>query len=227
MNKTLKHTNGAQPHSDSCGYSALRVDETMMSSISPTPVANGRGGIMATGSEGGDYASCVGCNANNGNAGRNLNANNAATDTDDVFAGGFANMYNGIPFTSQPTRLKMLKSRNGIATRPFAGDKVGFDEFVGKKIAITDSRKIDNKKDSGYYYDFQIVSKKDGVNHLFHSHNGSFEIKEAGDLWLETCVNPPIYVTVRKEGNSFYFEEYHVTNKEACDMIVNEMNIEL
>lgn len=571
MNKTLKHTNGAQPHSDSCGYIALRVDETMMSSISPTPVANGRGGIMATGSEGGDYASCVGCNANNGNAGRNLNANNAATNTNDNFAGGFANMYNGIPFTSQPTRLKieenrianggygqneyellpywgdnaesgadlliwdelkiankkrklkslrrfylnrdiveyairrtckkrdtkaksyyydnadeiaktiisdiengtykvrgyvskeiprrhktdkvrtakiyslydrcvqnliltiieqklkrkvvrnnysnidgrgilcrdrrfcmmtrirhassvyrseyylttdikkfyesvpwkvlvgslfdtikdkttrwllietfkaagdmpigcclspifsdllmgehdnlicklfnpsffaafgdnriyisdkrtiynilgwsksfyegrygismkndwqiervfdgfrfcktwydkgfvrirgemrrraiknarnpqsfagynglliksdsvhlrfmirrrlkMLKSRNGIATRPFAGDKVGFDEFVGKRIAITDFRKIDNKKDSGYYYDFQIVSKKDGVNHLFHSHNGSFEIKEAGDLWLETCVNPPIYVTVRKEGNSFYFEE--------------------
>lgn len=121
----------------------------------------------------------------------------------------------------------MLKSRNGIATRPFAGDKVSFDEFVGKRIAVTDFRRIDNKRESGYYYDFQIVSLKDGVNHLFHAHNGSFEIKEACDLWLETDMKPPIYVTVRKEGNSYYFEQWHVTNKEACEMIVEQMNIKL
>lgn len=115
---------------------------------------------------------------------------------------------------------------------PFRGEKCKMDRFEGKRIAITDFRKIDNHKDSECYFDFQIVSKE--VNqkgeehlHLWHCHNGSFEIKQVCEKWL--CDNTPMpqYRTICKNGNSLYFEEDHISDKEACEMIVHEMGIEL
>ena len=60
-------------------------------------------------SEGKDEASVVGCNANNGNAGRTLNANNSVSNSNDNYAGGFAHRNNEASeehLTSQPPRLK-------------------------------------------------------------------------------------------------------------------------
>ena len=45
-------------------------------------------------SEGKDEASVVGCNANNDNAGRTLNANNSVSNSNDNYAGGFAHRNN-------------------------------------------------------------------------------------------------------------------------------------
>ena len=115
---------------------------------------------------------------------------------------------------------------------PFRGEKCKMDRFVGQRIAITDFRKIDNHKESGYYYDFQIVSKERNVNgeehlHLWHCHNGSFEIKEVCDKWLRENTAMPQYRTIGREGNSVYFVEDHISDKEACNIIVQELDIHL
>lgn len=126
------------------------------------------------------------------------------------------------------TNIDDMKNRQGMEIPPFKGDKSDFNEFVDKRICITNFRRVDNHKESGYYYLFQIVDKSnDGRLRLCKSQNGSFEIKQAGDLWLRTGVVPPIYVTVRKDGRSFFFDEYHTTEQEACEAIVSGLNIEL
>ena len=118
-----------------------------------------------------------------------------------------------------------LKNKQGLSIQPFKGTRVHFDEFIGQKIAITDFRKIENHKDSDYYYDFQIVAKKNGQMMLYHSHNGSYEIKRVFDEFNNKPATFPIYVTVQKENNSFYFAEYHTTDKEACEIICEQFNI--
>lgn len=121
--------------------------------------------------------------------------------------------------------LMELKNKQGLSIQPFKGTRVHFDEFIGQKIAITDFRKIENHKDSDYYYDFQIVAKKNGQMMLYHSHNGSYEIKRVFDEFNNKPATFPIYVTVQKENNSFYFAEYHTTDKEACEIICEQFNI--
>ena len=49
--------------------------------------------LVSSNSEGGMNASVLGCNANNANAGRYVNANNAASNRNDNFAGAFAVNY--------------------------------------------------------------------------------------------------------------------------------------
>lgn len=121
--------------------------------------------------------------------------------------------------------LMELKNKQGFSIQPFKGSRVHFDEFIGQKIAITDYRKIENHKDSDYYYDFQIIARKNGQMMLYHAHNGSYEIKKLFDKLSEEKVKLPLYVTVQKENNSFFFAEYHTTDKEACDIICETLNI--
>lgn len=124
--------------------------------------------------------------------------------------------------------LDAMKSRRGIEIQPFRGIARDFNEFVGKRICITNYKRVENHKESGYYYLFQIIDKDaDGKMRLCKSQNGSFEIKEAGDLWVREDIKAPIYVTVKKEGRSFYFEEYHTTEQEACEALINGYNIKL
>lgn len=124
--------------------------------------------------------------------------------------------------------LSAMKSRRGMEIQPFRGEARDFNEFVGRRICITNYRRVENHKESGYYYLFQIIDKgADGKMRLCKSQNGSFEIKEAGDLWARENIKAPIYVTVRKEGRSFYFEEYHTSEQEACEALINGYNIKL
>lgn len=124
--------------------------------------------------------------------------------------------------------LKKMKDSRGMEISPFAGDPVDFSEFTDKRVAITNYRKVPNNKPSGYYYLFQIVEKMpDGTNRLCCSSNGCFQIKQAGDYFMRENKKIPIYVTVRKRGRSYYFEEYQINMKEACDQIVEQYNIKL
>lgn len=124
--------------------------------------------------------------------------------------------------------LKSMKNRNGMEIPPFAGEPTDFNEFVDKRVCVTNYRRVENHKESGYYYIFQIVEKTaTGAMKLCKSQNGSFEVKQAGDLWTRSHTSPPIYVTVRKDGRSFFFEEYHTTKQEACDAIVSTLGIQL
>ena len=148
--------------------------------------------------------------------------------------------YNGLLLKSDSKRLlslirhnlKRLRKYRTMNIRPFRGEKCKMDRFVGQRVAIVDFRKIDNHKDSGYYFDFQIISKevnKDGKEnmHLWHCHNGSFEIKQICDKWLREKTSMPQYRTIGKDGNSVYFQEDHIDDREACNIIVQEMGIEL
>lgn len=130
------------------------------------------------------------------------------------------------------SNLSRLRKYRTMQLRPFRGEKCKMDRFVGQRIAITEVRKIDNHKDSGYYYDFQVVSKEtdekgNSHNHLWHCHNGSFEIKQVCDAWIRDNTPMPQYRTIGRDGNSLYFEEDHISDKDACEMIVQEMGIEL
>lgn len=120
-----------------------------------------------------------------------------------------------------------MKSRKGMEIPPFAGDPTDFNEFVDKRVCVTNYRRVENHKESGYYYIFQIVENTPAGMRLCRSQNGSFEIKQAGDLWARNALRPPIYVTVRKDGRSFYFDEYHTTKQEACEAIVETLGIRL
>lgn len=148
--------------------------------------------------------------------------------------------YNGLLLKSDSKHLlrlirknvRRLKSRRTMKLMPFRGDRCRMDRFAGQRVAITDFRKIDNHKDSGYYYDFQLVSKEKNEKgeehlHLWHCHNGSFEIKEVCDKWLRENTPMPQYRTIAKDGNSVYFIEDHISDKEACSIIVQELDIHL
>lgn len=158
-----------------------------------------------------------------------------SADKPQQFAG-----YNGLLMKSDSkrllrlirTNLSRLKRHRTMQLMPFRGEKCKMDRFVGQRIAITDLRKIDNHKDSEYYFDFQIVSKEkneagDEHLHLWHCHNGLFEIKQVCEKWLQDKTAMPQYRTIGKNGNSLYFVEDHISDKEACEQIVQEMGIEL
>ena len=158
-----------------------------------------------------------------------------SADKPQQFAG-----YNGLLMKSDSKRLLRLIRSNLSNLRKyrtmqlmrFRGDKCKMDHFVGRRIAIADFRKIENHKDSEYYFDFQIVSKEkndageERLN-LWHCHNGSFEIKQVCEQWLRDKTPMPQYRTIGKSGNSIYFVEDHISDKEACEMIVQEIGIEL
>lgn len=130
------------------------------------------------------------------------------------------------------TNLRRLKLRNisdKMEVRPFKGRPENFLNLIGKKVFVTDFKQCENGKDSKYYYIFQMVALKDGTDEaeLLRTNNGSFEIKEACRKWEREHTPMPQKVTICKEGTSYYFKEYHMTNKEACDIIVDKMNINL
>ena len=158
-----------------------------------------------------------------------------AADKPQQFAG-----YNGLLQKSDSKRLLRLITTNlcnlkkyrSMKIRPFRGEKCKMDRFVGQRIAITNFRRIDNHKDSEYFYNFQVVSKETGSDgkaqpHLWRCNNGSFEIKEVCDKWLREHTPMPQYRTIGKDGNSLYFEEDHISDGEACLQIMEEMGIEL
>ncbi len=136
--------------------------------------------------------------------------------------------------------IKRCRMNKDMEIMPFRGTSCNMDKFVGKRVAIANFRKIENHKEvkekgkRNYYYDFQIVVKEtNDANEetlvLYHAHDGSFEVCEACDLWLREPDKyaMPQYVTIQKEGNSRYFEEFHITNKEACQRIVEKLDIKL
>jgi hypothetical protein len=127
--------------------------------------------------------------------------------------------------------LKKLKKRirKKMEVRPFKGREVKFETLIGKKVFVTDYKKVDNGKDSQYYYVFQLISLTEGGKEpeLLRANNGSFEIKQACKEWEYSNIQLPIKVTIAREGTSYYFEEYHMTNKQACDIIIKNMNINI
>lgn len=124
--------------------------------------------------------------------------------------------------------IQNMKDSRGMEIPSFKGKPVDFSHFVDQRVCVVDFKRVENHKDSGYYFVFQIVAK-DGVEmQLYNTHNGSKDIKSAGDFWIENKIPVPIYVTVRQlERGGYYFEEYYVSAQSACKAIVSEYKINL
>lgn len=125
-------------------------------------------------------------------------------------------------------RLKYLRMKNdkGMSIRPMIGELVKLNQVEGKDIYITDYVSRKNNKDSGYFIRFQfVVINPDGSKKLHVANNGSQEIKEFFKLVDSKEVKLPIKTKVCSEGTSYYFEGYHTTNQEACDLICAQLGI--
>ena len=83
-----------------------------------------------------------------------------------------------------------------------------------------------NHKDSEFFVSFQfIVLNDDGTRHLYVTNNGSYEIKEFFKLAEEGKVDLPLKTKICVEGKSFYFEGFHTTSQEACELLCAKLGI--
>lgn len=124
--------------------------------------------------------------------------------------------------------LKELRMRNqkGMAVKPMAGELVKLNKMEGMTIYITDYAKRANGKDSEYFIRFQFVAiGHDGSKKLYVANNGSYEVKEFFKLVDEGTVDLPLKTKVCCEGTSCYFEQFHTSSQEACDLICEQLGI--
>ena len=56
---------------------------------------------------------------------------------------------------------------------------------------------------------------------------GHHWIKQAYEELVKNNEKFPIYVAVMQDGNSIYFKEYHLTNKDIAKNLIETLNIDL
>ena len=123
-------------------------------------------------------------------------------------------------------KLKKMNNQKGMSVRPMAGDNIKLDKVEGMQIFITDYSLRQNHKDSEFFVRFQFVAiSDDGSKHLYVTNNGSFEIKEFFKLVADGKVKLPLRTRICSEGKSFYFEGYHTTSQEACELLCAKLGI--
>lgn len=125
-------------------------------------------------------------------------------------------------------RLNSLRMKNqkGMMIKPMAGELIKLNKVEGKTIYITDYAVRKNNKDSEYFVRFQfVVVNDDGSKNLYVTNNGSFEIKEFFKLVENGSVSLPVKTRVCSEGTSYYFEQFHTSNQEACNLICEQLGI--
>lgn len=136
-----------------------------------------------------------------------------------------------------------LTNKHGMACRTQRGDAVKLKdledgtqivpyefEFELSKAKMKD-KGIDEEeaKKNVNAYSFvrltYIAIKPDGEKRLCHSNEGSEEIVEFFCLVEEGKAELHQKLTVKHHGTKSYFEEYHTTKQEACDLICKELGI--
>lgn len=125
-------------------------------------------------------------------------------------------------------RLNSLRMKNqkGMMIKPMAGELIKLNKVEGKTIYITDYAVRKNNKDSEYFVRFQfVVVNDDGSKYLYVTNNGSFEIKEFFKLVENGSVSLPVKTRICSEGTSYYFEQFHTSNQEACNLICEQLGI--
>ena len=123
-------------------------------------------------------------------------------------------------------KLKRMKNQKGMSVRPMAGDQIKLDKLEGTTIFITDYAVRENHKDSEFFVRFQFVAVgNDGSKHLYVTNNGSFEIKEFFKLVATGSVCLPVKTKICSQGKSFYFEGFHTTSEEACELLCEKFGI--
>lgn len=134
--------------------------------------------------------------------------------------------------------IKLVKNDNNfirnkralmaMKARDFDGDNISIKDLIGKKIAITNFKKVENGKESGYYIFLQFVCKdSNGEEKVYVTKSGHYWIKQAYDEWVSRNEKFPIYVTIGQDGKAIFFKEYHMTNKEVTKELINSLGIDL
>ena len=119
-----------------------------------------------------------------------------------------------------------MKNQKGMAVKPMVGELIKLNKVEGKEVYITDYVLRNNNKDSEYFVRFQFIAvNDDGSKRLYVTNNGSFEIKEFFKLVDSGAVSLPVNTRICSEGNSFYFEQFHTSNQEACNLICKQLGI--
>lgn len=119
-----------------------------------------------------------------------------------------------------------MKNQKGMMIKPMAGELIKLNKVEGKTIYVTDYAVRKNNKDSEYFVRFQfVVVNDDGSKHLYVTNNGSFEIKEFFKLVENGSVSLPVKTRICSEGTSYYFEQFHTSNQEACNLICEQFGI--
>lgn len=125
-------------------------------------------------------------------------------------------------------RLNSLRMKNqkGMAVKPMVGELIKLNKVEGKEVYITDYVVRNNNKDSEYFVRFQFIAvNDDGSKRLYVTNNGSFEIKEFFKLVDSGAVSLPVHTRICSEGTSYYFEQFHTSNQEACNLICKQLGI--
>ncbi len=123
-------------------------------------------------------------------------------------------------------RKLRMKNQKGMGVKRMAGELVKLNRVDGKTIYITDYVTRKNNKDSECFVRFQFVAvEPDGSKHLYVANNGSYEIKEFFKLADSGTISLPLKTKVCSEGTSYYFEQFHTSNQEACDLICEQLGI--
>ena len=119
-----------------------------------------------------------------------------------------------------------MKNHIGMAVKSMAGEQIKLNKVEGATVYITDYTLRQNHKDSEYFVRFQFVAiDAEGNKRLYVTNNGSFEIKEFFELVRLGKEKLPIKTVIRSEGNSYYFEGFHTTPQEACELICEQLGI--
>lgn len=121
-----------------------------------------------------------------------------------------------------------LRNSRGMKVPDMMGDKRKFHNFPDDtEIWIISFRRQNTDKESGYFYWVQFITiDKDGKKHLYKSSEGSEEIKGFFHLVEKGVETLPKKVKIRKDGTRCYFEGYHTSNEEACNLICEQFGIE-
>lgn len=119
-----------------------------------------------------------------------------------------------------------MKNSKGMELRPMAGKFVKIEKLENREVWITDYKRRPNGKESGFYFSFQLVSREpDGTKKLYVTRNGSQEIKEFFRLVETGEVKLPYHDYIRREGLSYYLEQYHTSPREECELICEKFGI--
>lgn len=119
-----------------------------------------------------------------------------------------------------------MKNKKGMNVPDMKGTRSKLGNFENEEIWITAYRRINNDKESGYYLRIQFIHiDSNGSKMLYVAPDGCEEIKEFFELVKHSAVEIPKKVTVKREGNKVYFEGFHTSNKEACEILCNQLNI--
>lgn len=122
--------------------------------------------------------------------------------------------------------FREMKDKHGVTVRPMAGTNMAVDMLADERIVVTDMKRVDTNKESGYYLRIQAIwVDKDGKKKLVTFNNGSFDIKDFYQGLETQDTKLPFDTRLKRDGKSWYFEGHHSSNEDACEAIIEQMGI--